>query len=295
MGFKSVQESLDIRSLVLQNLESASNTSDLKEKERLANIVIVGGGPAGVEMAGAFAEFHKYNFQKDYRDLDPDLLKIYLIEAGDKLLPAMSEKSSKSAANVLKRLGVQVMLNSMVKSYDGRTVQLDSEQIESENMIWTAGVSGQFPKGLENASIERGNRLRTDRFNCVSGYENIYAIGDVAYMETEAYPEGHPQVAPTAIQQGNHLAKNFQIADRAGWKPFSYYDKGALATIGKKRAVMDVGKIHMRGILGWFIWATVHLFSISGFKNRLRVGLNWISSYFTYDKRNRLIIRKYNK
>ncbi|MBX2844818.1 MAG: NAD(P)/FAD-dependent oxidoreductase [Saprospiraceae bacterium] len=295
MGFKSIQESLDIRSLVLQNLEKAANTSDLAKKERLTNIVIVGGGPAGVEMAGAFAEFHKFNFRGDYHDIDPGLFKVFLIEAGPSLLPAMSKKSSKSALNVLERLGVHVHLNTAVEGYDGQEVRLGDTRIASESLIWTAGIKAQYPFGLERAAVARGHRLTTDQFNKVQGYTNIYAIGDVAYMETQAWPDGHPQVAPAAIQHGEHLAKNLLIGDPARWKPFKYFDKGALATIGKKRAVMDVGKAHAKGFIGWFIWATVHLFSISGFKNRLRVGVNWINSYFSYDKRNRLIIRKYEK
>lgn len=293
IGLKSIQESLDIRSHILQNLERAVNTFNQKEKQKYTTIVIVGGGPAGVEMAGAMAEFKKYTYLKDYPDLESCPLKLVLVEAGGTVLSAMSDKSSKNMLTYLKDLEVTVLLNTAVKSYDGAEVVLSNgEKIDSETLIWTAGVKGQFPDGLQPDVIQRGNRLKVDGFNRLEGKENIYVIGDVAYMETEAYPKGHPMVAPTAIQQGQHLAENLLTQK---WVPFKYFDKGALATIGKKKAVADLKKMHFKGFFGWLIWSTVHLMSISGFKNKLRVGLNWMNSYFSYDKNNRFIIRKYNK
>ncbi len=293
IGLKTIQESLDIRSHLLQSLEKAVNTTDLEEKQQFSTLVIVGGGPAGIEMAGAIAEFHRYVYPKDYPDLQLNPLKIYLIEAGDKLLSAMTAKSSDDTYKDLERLDVNIMLNTAVQQYDGKEIILSNGQtIKSSTLIWTAGVKGQFPSGIQPDIVQRGNRLKVDEYNRLENTQNIYAIGDVAYMSTEAYPNGHPMVAPAAIQQGEHLAQNFLQNE---WKKFSYYDKGALATIGKKKAVADLKGMHFSGFFAWLIWSTVHLMSISGFKNKLRVGLNWMNSYFSYDKSNRLIIRKYTK
>lgn len=294
IGLKTIQESLDIRSNVLQNIEKA-NQSDKKEtKLKNTTIVIIGAGPAGVEMAGAFAEFKKYIYPKDYPELHEYPLQIHVVEAGKKVLSAMSDKSSADSLKDLQKMKVNVHLGDAIKSYDGTTVLLSSgEKIQSTNLIWTAGVRGQFPNGVNHENIVHGNRVAVDKFNQLKGYESIFAIGDVASMQTENYPKGHPMVAPTAIQQGQHLAKNLQL-DNADWKPFKYFDKGSLATIGKRKAVADFGKLHFRGWFAWLIWSTVHLISISGFKNKLRVGLNWANNYFSYDKGNRLIIRKYN-
>lgn len=292
LGLKSIQQALSVRSAILQNLESATNTNNDDLRKSLTNIVICGGGPAGVELAGAFAEFKQYIFEKDYKELNCDLLQIYLIEANGELLKAMSDKSSINAKKVLESNGVKVLLNTFVTDFDGTTVMLgDGSTIASENLIWAAGVKGNLIHGFEK-EIVKGNRLRVDRQFRVMGTENVYAIGDIACMDEEHWPNGHPQVASAAIQHGKFLGnlflKNFPID-----LGFSYFDKGQLATIGKKNAVLDKGKFHISGILGWFLWATVHLYSLSGFKSKLRVGLNWANSYFSYDKQNRLIIRKY--
>ncbi|APD08186.1 NADH dehydrogenase [Flavobacteriaceae bacterium UJ101] len=293
IGLKTIQESLDIRSHILQNLEKAVNTSDLEEKQQHSTIIIVGGGPAGVEMAGSIAEFHRFIYKKDYPDLHLNPLKIYLIEAGGKLLSAMTDKSSKDTLKDLEKLDVKVLLNTAVESYDGERVVLsDKQNFKSSTLIWTAGVKGQFPEGIQPDIVQRGNRLKVNGFNRIENTKNIYAIGDVAYMETETYPNGHPMVAPAAIQQGEHLADNFLNNFK---KEFKYFDKGSLATIGKKKAVADLKNMHFNGFFAWLIWSTVHLMSISGFKNKLRVGLNWMNSYFSYDKNNRLIIRKYKR
>lgn len=295
IGLKSIQESLDVRSNMLQNMEKAVQSNNDLTMKKNTTIVIVGAGPAGVEMAGALAEFRKYIYKKDYPELEKFPLTVYLIEAGKEVLSAMSEKSSKDTLKDLKRLKIQVQLNTAVNSYNGNEVVLSNGQIIlAGSLIWTAGVKGQFPKGIQPDVIVRGNRIEVDQFNRIKNKKDIFAIGDVAFMSTEAYPNGHPMVAPTAIQQGEHLAKNLLLKD-VNWKPFKYFDKGSLATIGKKRAVADLGKLHFRGMIAWFIWSTVHLMSISGFKNKLRVGLNWLSSYFSYDKGNRVIIRKYKK
>ncbi len=295
IGLKSIQEALDVRSNMLQNIETAAQSNEVLEKRKNTTIVIVGGGPAGVEMAGALAEFRKYVYKKDYPELEDFPMRVHLVEAGNEVLSAMTEKSSKETLKDLKRLKIKVYLDTAVNSYDGDKVELSNgETILSTSLIWTAGVKGQFPEGIHPDVIVRGNRIAVDQFNKIIGTEDVFAIGDISFMKTDAYPNGHPMVAPTAIQQGEHLAKNLGL-DKVDWKPFKYFDKGSLATIGKKRAVADLGKLHFRGMLAWFIWSTVHLMSISGFKNKLRVGLNWLNSYFSYDKGNRVIIRKYKR
>ncbi len=295
LGLKTIQESLDVRSFVLENLERATDDANHEVQDFYTNIVICGGGPAGVELAGAFAEFKKYVFQKDYKELDIDLFQIYLVEGTGELLGTMSDRSSKNALKVLEKIGVNVLLNTLVQSYNGKTVQLNSgESIESATLIWTAGVSGQVIDGLQNLEIKKGNRMAVGSQFQVLGYEDIFAIGDVACLVEEKWPNGHPQIAPAAIQHGKYLA-NYFLNGFKSTKSFRFFDKGQLATIGKKNAVLDQGKFHLQGYLAWFVWATVHLFSISGFQNKLRVGLNWIGSYFRYDKRNRIIIRKYRK
>lgn len=295
IGLKTIQEALDLRSNLLQNLEKATQTDDNEAREQNTTVVIVGAGPAGVEMAGALAEFKRFIYKKDYPELVDFPLTIYLVEAADEVLGAMSDKSSADSKKVLEKLGVKVLLKTAVKSFKVNEVTLDNgKKIPTANLIWTAGVKGQLPDGLPSEIVVKGNRIQVDEHNKVKGYNDIFALGDVAFMQTEAYPHGHPMVAPAAIQQGEHLAKNL-LRKNGEWEPFRYTDKGSLATIGKKRAVADFGKMHLKGWLAWFIWSTVHLISISGFKNKLRVGLNWISNYYTYDKGNRLIIRKYKR
>jgi len=293
VGLKSIHEALAIRSMILQHLETAVDVSLSEEKEANTTVVIVGAGPAGVEMAGALAEFKKYVFPKDYTELKEYPLKIHLISASPRILPMLSDKSSRNSLKDLERFKVQVHRDVAVQSYDGLTVKLSNgKMLKTTNLIWTAGVKGTFPKGLQPDIVRRGNRLEVDTFNAVKGTDSIFAIGDVALMKTDAYPKGHPMVAPVANQQGTHLAKNL-LKSKDKWQPFIYRYKGSLATIGKKSAVADFGTLHIWGILAWFIWSTVHLMSISGFKNKIMVGLSWASSYFTYDKGNRLIIRKY--
>lgn len=296
VGLKDIRDALDIRSWVLQNLEEAVITCNLKEKDALTNFVIVGGGPAGVELAGALAEFKRYLLHKDYPEIAKEWMKIYLLEAANRLLPVMSDKSSSHAFEVLKKLDVEVMLNTAVKNYDGGEVTLGTgETLPAKMLIWTAGVQGNYPTGLPDSNIVKGNRLRVDVYNKVEGFENIFAIGDVAAMISDDYPNGHPMLAPVAIQQGNLLAKNIiQLITKGNFKqPFQYKDKGNMATIGKKRAVAEIGKTKLTGWLAWVIWSTVHLFSITGFKNRLMIGINWTMRYLTYEKANRLIIRKF--
>lgn len=295
VGMKTIQEALDIRSLILQNLEKAVVTCDEAERNALTNFAIVGGGPAGVETAGAMAEFKKYILPKDYPELDSSMMSIYLIEAEDELLNAMSDKSSENALKFLNKLGVDIRLNTSVQSYDGLNIKTDKAVLlQAKTMIWTAGVKGNVPTGINKENIARGNRILVDDYCSIKGYKNIYAVGDIAAIVSDHYPSGHPMVAQVSIQQGKQLANNIllQLQGKER-KKFSYKDKGSLATIGKRKAVADIGKLRFGGYIAWLLWSVVHLLSISGFRNKLLVGLNWVWSYFTYDKGNRLIIRKF--
>ena len=295
LGMKNIRDSLNIRHMMLQNLEQAAITCDDKERDALTNFVIVGGGPAGVEMAGALAEFRKYILPKDYPEYPSSIMNIYLIEAIDELLSTMSDKASSKTLEYLKDLEVKVLLNESVSNYDGSQVVTNCDKIIlTKNLIWTAGVKGQFPKGIDKKHVVKGNRLKTDSFLMVEGYKNIFAIGDIAAVITEETPKGHPQVAQTAIQQGKYLGNVLlKIIKDKGVNPFEYKDKGSLATVGKRRAVADLGKFKFAGYFAWLLWSVVHLISISGFRNRLMVGFNWAVSYFTYEKSNRLIIRNF--
>jgi len=297
VGMKTIQEALDIRSLILQHLEKAVVTCDEAERDALTNFAIIGGGPAGVETAGAIAEFKKYILPKDYPELDASMMSIYLIEAGNELLNSMSDKSSKKSRVYLNKMGVDVQLNTVVQSYDGLQIKTDQEIIlQARTVIWTAGVKGNLPSGISKENIVRGNRVLVDEYCGIKGHKNIYAIGDIAAMVSDKYPSGHPMVAQVAIQQGKQLADNIllQLKGKKRYQ-FLYKDKGSLATVGKRKAVADIGRFHFGGYVAWLLWSIVHLLSINGFRNKLLVSLNWAWSYFTYDKGNRLIIRKYNR
>lgn len=293
LGMKDIRDSLNIRHMMLQNLEQAAITCDDDERDALTNFVIVGGGPAGVEMAGALAEFCKYILPKDYPEYPASIMNIYLIEAIDELLSTMSDKASSKTLKYLKDLNVKVLLNESVSEYDGSEVTTNSgKKILAKNLIWTAGVKGQFPKGIDEKHVVLGNRLKTNSNLKVEGYENIFAIGDISAMITQKTPKGHPQVAQAAIQQGKYLGNALlNILRDKPTKPFQYKDKGTLATVGKRKAVADLGQFKFSGYFAWLVWSIVHLISIIGFKNKLMVGFNWAVSYFTYEKSNRLIIR----
>ncbi|WP_445713595.1 NAD(P)/FAD-dependent oxidoreductase [Flavobacterium sp.] len=295
LGMKDIRDSLNIRHMMLQNLEQAAITCNDYERDALTNFVIVGGGPAGVEMAGALAEFCKYILPKDYPEYPSSIMNIYLIEANEELLSTMSDKASSKTLEYLKDLNVKVLFNESVSDYDGSEVSTKSgKKILAKNLIWTAGVKGQFPKGVEEKHVVKGNRIKTDSYLKVEGFKNIFAIGDIAAMITENTPKGHPQVAQTAIQQGKYLGESLlKLMKNNHIEPFHYKDKGSLATVGKRKAVADLGKFKFAGYFAWLLWSIVHLLSISGFRNRLMVGFNWAVSYFTYEKSNRLIIRNF--
>lgn len=297
LGMKSIQEALNIRSLILQRFEKAVVTSDDNIRDALTNFAVVGGGPAGVETVGAIAEFKKYILPKDYPDLDTSMMSIYLIESSDQLLKGMSNQSSTKALKYLEDLGVTVLLKTAVTSYDGLTVETNTQKmLKARSVIWTAGVKGSLPSGIDESSLTKANRLLVDEYSAVKGEKQIYAIGDIAAMISEEYPHGHPMVAQVAIQQGDLLAKNLLASKKGKSKlAFHYNDKGSLATVGKRKAVADIGRFKFGGYFAWLLWSIVHLMSISGFKNKLFVGINWTWSYFTYDKGNRLIVRRYKK
>jgi NADH dehydrogenase len=296
IGLKDIRDSLNIRHKMLQNLEEATITCDDNERDALTNFVIVGGGPAGVEMAGALGEFRKYILPKDYPEYPSSIMKIFLIEGSDQLLSVMSDKSSEKTLKYLKELDVNVILNEVVTGYDGEIVETKSGQkISAKNLIWTAGVKGQFPNGINNeTNVVRGNRLKVDEHLRIDGHQHIFAMGDIASVVADDTPNGHPQVAQPAIQQGRYLAKNLlKIVEGKEIKPFKYKDKGSLATVGKRKAVANVGRFDFAGYFAWLLWSLVHIMSISGFRNKILVGLNWTMSYFSYEKSNRLIIRDY--
>ena len=297
---KSTVEALQIRHQLIQNFEDALLARSNEELEKLLTIVVVGGGPTGVELSGAIAEMKREVLPKDYPEIDFGRMKIYLLEGGPKTLGTMSEKSSEHSREYLERLGVTVLTNTIVKDYDGDKVALqDGNFIRSSIVIWAAGVKGNVPVGIEKELVARGNRIKVDRFNMVQGFQDIYALGDVAYMETPKYPAGHPQVAPVAIQQADLLADNFRKMERKSNRrqllEFEYFDKGAMATVGRNLAVVDVPKpkLHFKGFLAWMIWMGLHLVLILGVKNRLFVFLNWVYNYFTRDQSLRLIFKAF--
>jgi len=298
MSMKTIPQSLNIRSLILENFEQAVLTNDQSEKDALINFVLVGAGPTGVELAGALAEMKKAILQKDYPDLDISKMGINLIQSDDKVLSTMSEKSSIAAEKFLNKLGVKIWKNVRVTNYDGRTVSTNSDlSFETATVIWTAGVEGAPISGLNSdAFVERVKRIKVNEFNQVNGYENIFALGDIASMETKDYPKGHPMMAQPAIQQGKLLGENIiKLIKNKPMKPFQYNDKGSMATIGRNLAVVDLPKYHFSGVFAWFVWMIVHLFSLIGFKNKAVVFLNWVYNYIRFDREGRLIIRPYKK
>lgn len=298
MSMKTIPQSLNIRSLILENFEQAVLTTNEADKNALINFVLVGAGPTGVELAGALAEMKKAILQKDYPDLDIDKMEINLIQSGDRVLNTMSEKSSAAAEKFLLNLGVKIWKNVRVTNYDGRTITTNSDlTFETATVIWTAGVQGAAIHGLDAKSlVERVERIRVNQFNQVVGYDNIFAIGDIASMESEKLPQGHPMMAQPAMQQGALLGENLiKLLNKKPLKPFEYNDKGSMATIGRNLAVVDLPHYHFNGVFAWFVWMFVHLFSLIGFKNRAVVFLNWVYNYIRFDREGRLIVRPYKK
>jgi NADH dehydrogenase len=297
MPMKTVPEALNLRSLILQNFEEALIEKDPTKKDALMSFVVVGGGPTGVETAGALAELKNHVLANDYPELNIEKMKIYLIEGSERVLEPFSLQASAKAKEFLEKMGVIVMEKTSVNDYDGEKVTYNtSEIIHSKGVIWSAGVTGAIIPGLDKAEVVRGGRLKTTDYNLILGYENIFATGDVAYMETPDWPHGHPGVAQTAIQQGQQLAANLiKIINKETPKPFDYFDKGSMATVGRNKAVVDLKYWKFQGFFAWLTWMFIHLLFLVGFRNKAVTLINWIVNYFSYDRGARVIIRKFNR
>jgi len=295
---KSVNEALSLRNTILENYEKALTAKTETEQVALMNIAVVGGGPTGVEVSGTLAEMRDRILPKDYPELNFQKMNIYLIEASSQLLNGMSEESSRKSQAYLRKLGVNVLLGTLVTDYDGNTITTkDGTKIPSKTLVWAAGIMGNPVNGLPQEAFFRGGRLRTDGFHKVEGTENIYAVGDISYMEADKnYPNGHPQVAQVAIQQAENLGKNLKnkLKHRVP-RSFMYKDLGSMATVGKNLAVVDLPFVKFQGFMAWLVWMFVHLMSIVGVKNRLLIFVNWAWNYVTYDQSLRLIIRSNTK
>lgn len=291
-SMKSVSEALLLRNTLLQNYELALNAENEERRSSLLNVVIVGGGPTGVELAGAIAEMKRKILPKDYAELNFQHMHIYLLEAAPRLLNGMSATSGATVAEYLEHLGVEVHSNTAVKDYDGRKVSLSNgKTIHSCCLIWAAGVKGVSIPGVPANAVAVNDRLLVDQYNHVRDLQGVYAIGDIALMQDEAWPKGHPQVAQVAMQQAGLLAKNLEkIQSGKRLISFKYNDKGSLATVGRNLAIAEIGKLKLKGFVAWFVWMLVHLMSIIGVKNRLFILINWMWLYITYDQSLRLII-----
>lgn len=286
---KSTAEAIRLRNEILDRLERACITTDRERRRQLLSFVVVGGGPSGVEVAGALGEMKRYILNKEYPEIDIDDVRVILIEGTDRFLRTMSERASHDAKVYLGHLMIETRLNCMMKSYENNVLHLSTgEEIYCETLIWTAGITGNKINGISDDSITRGNRYIVDS-NCkIKGYDNIYALGDIAYLEDESHPNGYPQVAQVAIQQAKHLAKQLNTgADTA----FKYVDKGSMATIGRNRAVCDLKFAYLYGRPAWATWMFIHLISILGMRNKVNVLINWVWAYLFYTTSLRLLIR----
>jgi NADH dehydrogenase len=288
---KSTPEAITLRNRILMNFEDALNATN-EDLEGIMNIVVVGGGPTGVELAGSLAELKKNILPRDYPDMDFSRLNIYLLEGAANTLAVMSKPSQIKSQEYLERMGVKVMVNTLVEDYDGKTVTLKGGgTINTRTMVWAAGVMGNVPPGVPQDLLVRGNRIQVDEFNRLKGYENVFALGDIAYMETAEWPKGHAQLANVAINQAKHLAGNLKhLLERKPLKPFKYKNPGTMATVGKRKAVVDLPFISFQGLFAWLTWMFLHLMLIVSVKNRLIIFINWAISYFTNDTTLRLIL-----
>jgi len=294
---KSVAEALSLRNKILQNFEDALIEPDAEKEKALLNIVVVGGGPTGVEVSGTLAEMKKFILPKDYPEIDFSKMNIYLLEAGSRILGGMTEKSASNAQGYLQKLGVNVLCDAQVSDYDGEMVSIqDNIRIPAKTLVWAAGVSGKQTEGLDPELYSRGNRIKVNSFNLVEGLQDVYAIGDNAIMTEDSYPNGHPQMAQPAIQQAKLLALNLKRQqNNKPMKPYHYFNKGSMATIGRNLAVVELPFVRFYGFFAWLTWMFVHLMAIVGVKNRLLVFINWFWNYVTYDQSLRLIIKPFVK
>lgn len=288
---KSVSQAIRCRNAILDNMERAALSTDPAERASLLTFAVIGGGPTGVEIAGALGEMKRYVVEREYPRIRPEEVKVVLYDGSDRVLGAMSQKSSDDALRYLKQLMVDVRLGKTMKSYDGHTVTFaDGTTLDTQMVIWTAGITAT-PLEILGADVPRGpgGRLPVDEFNRVEGLVDVYAIGDICYHSDERFPRGCPQLAQPAIQQGRNLARNLNNPDRR--KPFSYCDKGAMATVGRNRAVVDMGKVHIGGWTAWMAWMAVHLVTLLGMRNKVVVLLNWMWSYWSLTTSLRMILK----
>lgn len=297
LPMKSLTDALNLRSKILENFEKALNTQDLAKRDELMNFVIVGAGPTGVELAGALAELKNNILPNDFPDLDFRNMKINLIEAGPRVLGAMSEKSSENAFQYLRDLGVHIFTETFVENYTENKATTNKKiEFKTDTLIWAAGVKGALPKGIDASSIGRGNRIIVDEFSKMKGKNNIYVVGDAGLIQSEKYPIGLPMMASVAMQQGSYLAKMFNLEARGKKiEPFVYKDKGTMATVGRNKAVVQIRKFGFQGALAWLVWMFVHLMLLVGFRNRVVVFVNWAWNYVNYNNGLRLIIRPFKK
>lgn len=292
LPMKTIEEALVLRNAILCNLEKATVTTDPAKRQALMNIVIVGGGATGVEISGVLSEMKRFVLPKDYPDLKQSSMNIYLIEGSPRLLSVMSKEASEHAEKFLEEMGVTIMLNKKVTDYqEGKVLLDDGSAIESQTLIWVSGVTATHFEQIGKEMTGRGRRILVNEFNQLPESQNIFAIGDVCLQTEPDFPNGHPQVAQVAIQQGNLLADNLiNIENGQPLKPFHYKDLGTLATVGRNKAVADIKNIKFQGFFAWLIWLFIHLRSILGIKNKLVILIEWIWSYFTYDQSIRLIL-----
>lgn len=293
---KTVPEAMGLRNALLSNFERALTCATEEERQELLNVVIVGGGATGVEIAGALSEMKHYVIPYDYPDMDSSLMHIYLIEAGDRLLAGMSQDSSKKAYDFLKSMGVDIQFGKMVTDYrDHKVIMKDGTEIPTRTFLWVSGIRANAMPGISEDHLGRGFRFKVDQFNRIPGLNDVFAIGDQCLQTTDpAYPNGHPQVAQVAIQQAKNLAKNIKRineghADDNSLTLFKYNNLGSMATIGRNKAVVEIGKFHSQGFFAWILWLVVHLRSILGVKNKMMVLLNWLWKYVSYNDSIRMI------
>ena len=292
---KTVPEAMGLRNALLSNLERALTCATEEERQELLNVVIVGGGATGVEIAGALAEMRRYVIPYDYPDMDSSLMHIYLIEAGDRLLAGLSQESSQKAYEFLKSMGVDIQFGKMVTDYrDHKVVMKDGTEIPTRTFLWVSGIRANAMPGIDESHLGRGFRFKVDEYNRIPGLNDVYAIGDQCLQTSDAaYPNGHPQVAQVAIQQAKNLAKNLKLinqgADSSELTAFHYKNLGSMATIGRNKAVVEIGKFRSQGFFAWVLWLVVHLRSILGVKNKMMVLLNWLWKYVSYNDSIRMI------
>jgi NADH dehydrogenase len=296
LPMKSLRDSLNLRSKILYNFEKALNTSDLERRKELMNVVIVGAGPTGVELAGAIAELKNKVLPSDFPDLDFREMQINLVEAAPRVLSSMSEKSSEKAYKYLTKMGVNVWTDTFVESYSDNVVKTGKEDFRSDTLIWSAGVKGNHPSGLEKIESTGSSRIVTDQYCKVKFSDTMFAVGDVSYCTSEKYPDGLPMLGSVAMQQGKYLATYFNnLANKKESKPFVYLDKGTMATIGRNKAVVEIGTMFFQGVFAWITWMLVHLMLLVGFRNRVVVLVNWAWNYVKFNNSLRLIIRPFSK